>query len=127
MTGGERHKKICQGLDIRSEEKREAGKGAGQFFVRSTREKATRRWRPGNFTLKGLSSATGESGVPTRVDATCRRRAHGVEMRNAQRIPGDIMSSERWSEWCDEMIRQGNSGLPVTHRQLQHNCNTIAT
>jgi hypothetical protein len=53
------------------------------FVVRSTRENLTKRWTELHFE-RGLSSASGEAGVSASVDATNRKRAHGVEMWRAK-------------------------------------------
>jgi ribonuclease HI len=85
-------------------------KEAGQFIVRSTREKATRRWRELHFERScqarpGMRMCPQEWMQPTEEGL--------MELRCGVRS-GDIMSSERWSERCDEAIKQGDSGSPST-------------
>ena len=53
-------------------------KGAGQFVVKRTREKATKRWRELHFE-RGCQALLG-AGESASVDAINRRRTHGVEM-----------------------------------------------
>jgi ribonuclease HI len=85
-------------------------KGAGQFVVRSTREKAKRTWRELHFerscrARQGMRMCPQEWMQPTEEGL--------MELRCGVRS-GDIMSSERWSERCDEAMKQGDSGSPST-------------
>ena len=60
-------------------------KGAGQFVVRSTRERATKRWRELHFE-RGCQARLGRRVNPQAwiISAINRRRTHGIEMWRAK-------------------------------------------
>jgi hypothetical protein len=79
-------------------------KGAGQSVVRSTREKATRRWRELHFE-RDCQARLGKRVCP---QAWMQPTEEGLMGLRCSVRGGDVMDSERWSERCDEAIERGN-------------------
>ena len=106
MGRRERYKRIS--LDSGSE--KVVRKGAGQFVVKSTREKATKRWRELHFE-RGCQARLGGR---VNVQAWMQSTEEGLTGLRCGLRSGDVMDSESWSERCDEAIKRGDNGMPST-------------
>ena len=85
-------------------------KGAGQFVVKSTRGKGTKRWKELHFE-RGCQARLGRRVNPqTWMQST----EEGLTGLRCGVRSGDVIDSKPWSERCDEVIKRGDSGLPST-------------
>ena len=85
-------------------------KGAGQFVVKSTREKATKRWRELHFE-RGCQARLGGRVNP---QAWMQSTEEGLTGLRCGIRSGDVMDIESWSERCDEALKRGDDGMPST-------------
>jgi hypothetical protein len=85
-------------------------KGAGQFVVKSTRERATKRWRELYFE-RGCQECLGRRVNP---QAWMQSTEEGLTGLRCGIRSGDVMDSESWSERCDEVIKRGDNGMLST-------------
>jgi hypothetical protein len=76
-------------------------KGAGQFVVKSTREKATKRWRELHFE-RGCQARLGGRVNP---QAWMQSTEEGLTGLRGGIRSGDVMDIESWSERCDEATK----------------------